>query len=241
MFNVHGESYYADVWLGLLSELVLLDGERLVHHFVADAGGMDKMQLAVLTPVGDGDVCHIKAGLVGDERKYVAVLYAGELPAAFAEERGGDVVLSARDGFFGLAYGWQKLIATGIVQGGVEVGMRGHEVDDLMLGSSEERTVFRAKFTGYVMALHIVDGGGVVMVARGIAIDDAILVSHEGEIAAIIGEIFLALEGGYGEVAYGLYKGGAVEFASVDNQLFLSRLWRLDVVSLKGLSDIWKP
>ena len=217
MFNVHGESDYADAWLGLLSELVLLDGEGLVHYFVADAGGMDKMQLAVLTPVGDGDVCHIKAGLVGDERKYVAVLYAGELLAAFAEERGGDVVLSARDGFFGLAYGWQKLIATGVAQGRIKVGMRGHEINDLMLGTSEQRAIFRAEFAGYVMAFHIVDGGGVVMVARSIAVDDAVLVSHEGEIAAIIGECSLALEGGYCEVTYGFYEGGAVEFASVDN------------------------
>ena len=41
MFNV--QSYYADAGLCLLAELVLLHGEGFVHHFVADAGGMDEM------------------------------------------------------------------------------------------------------------------------------------------------------------------------------------------------------
>ena len=64
--------------------------------------------------MGDGDVRYIKAGFVGDECEYVAVLYAGELLAAFAECRSGDVVLGARDGLLGLAYGRQELTAARI-------------------------------------------------------------------------------------------------------------------------------
>lgn len=118
--------------------------------------------------------------------------------------------------------------------------MRSHKVDYLLLGSGEERAIFGAKFAGYVMALHIVDCSRVIMVARGIAVDDAVLVSHEGEIAAIIGESFLALEGGNREIADGLHKGGAVKFASIYNQLFFSSLRRFDVVCLEGPCDVRK-
>lgn len=199
------------------------------------------MQLAVLAPVGDGDVRHIEAGLISYERKDVAVVHAVKLLAAFAQLRGGYVMLGAGDVLLCLAYGWQETVATGIAQGGVEVGVCGHKVNDLLLLPTEKRTVIGPQFAGYAMTLHIIDCGRVIMVARGIAIDDAILVSHEGEIAAIISKFFLALKGGDCEVTDGLNEGGAVQFARIDNKLFLSCLRRLDIVSLKGSCDIRKP
>ena len=69
-------SDYADASLGLLFLLVLLEREGLFHYFVAEAGGVHEVELAVLAPHGKSEVGNVEAGLVGDEGHYVAVMHA---------------------------------------------------------------------------------------------------------------------------------------------------------------------
>ena len=134
-------SDYADAALGLLFLLVLLEGEGLFHYLVAKTGGVHEVEFAVLAPHGKSKVGNVKAGFVGDEGHYVAVVYATELCAAFAKSRCGYVALRARDRLLCLAYVGHELFSFRCAQGGVVVGMRGHEVDNLILGGREVRTV----------------------------------------------------------------------------------------------------
>ena len=212
---------------GMLRE-ILAERHRLLDDLLVQLRSIEQMQ-SVLLPYGKAQMGNVETGLIAGDgydvtivdglthRLCVLYLRLGDE----AELLSSDALLRLLDVGHILGVSLQGLIALGMLTHIIDLdGLHGRKGRIRLLDLADD-----ADFL-------ICDNPiGEIMDARGIAIDNAIIVTHVAEVILVGGKSKLLLIGTKRESGDGLYECGAVELAHINHQLFL-------VVHLEGMGHI---
>ena len=207
---------------------ILIERHRLLDHLLVQLRGIEQVE-PVLLPDGKAQMGNVESGLVAGDGNDVAVvnglthrLCILHLPL------GDEAELQSTDARLHLADFRHKLRVR--LQSLVALGMLTHIVD--LDG------LYRRK--GRIGLLDLTDDArllirdypiGEIMDARGIAVDDAIIVAHVAEVVLVGRESELLLISTARKGCDGLYQCRAVELIDINDKLLL-------IVDLEGVSHI---
>ena len=212
---------------GMLRE-ILAERHRLLDDLLVQLRGIEQMQ-SVLLPDGKAQMGNVETGLIAGDGYDVTIVDGLTHRLCVLYLRLGDEAeLLSSDALL-------RLLDVGHIlgvrlQGLVALGMLTH-ITDL-------DGLYRRK--GWIRLLDLADDAGIlirdnpigeIMDARGIAVDNTVIVTHVAEVILVGGKSELLLIGTKREGCDSLHQCGAIELAHIDDQLFL-------VVDLEGMGHI---
>ena len=212
---------------GMLRE-ILAERHRLLDDLLVQLRSIEQMQ-SVLLPYGKAQMGNVETGLIAGDGYDVTIVDGLTHRLCVLYLRLGDEAeLLSSDALL-------RLLDVGHIlgvrlQGLVALGMLTHitDLDGLYRRKGWIRLLDLADDAGFLIRDNPI---GEIMDARGIAIDNAIIVTHVAEVILVGGKSILLLIGTERESGDGLYECSAVKFFDIDHQLFV-------IVNLEGMGHI---
>ena len=212
---------------GMLRE-ILAERHRLLDDLLVQLRSIEQMQ-SVLLPYGKAQMGNVETGLIAGDGYDVTIVDGLTHRLCVLYLRLGDEAeLLSSDALL-------RLLDVGHIlgvrlQGLVALGMLTHitDLDGLYRRKGWIRLLDLADDAGFLIRDNPI---GEIMDARGIAVDNTVIVTHVAEVILVGGKSELLLIGTEREGCDSLHQCGAIELAHIDNQLFL-------IVDLEGMGHI---
>ena len=212
---------------GMLRE-ILAERHRLLDDLLVQLRSIEQMQ-SVLLPYGKAQMGNVETGLIAGDGYDVTIVDGLTHRLCVLYLRLGDEAeLLSSDALL-------RLLDVGHIlgvrlQGLVALGMLTHitDLDGLYRRKGWIRLLDLADDAGFLIRDNPI---GEIMDARGIAVDNTVIVTHVAEVILVGGKSELLLIGTEREGCDSLHQCGAIELAHIDHQLFL-------IVDLEGMGHI---